>query len=95
MQNGIYVEENIFIWGYLHNERVFCYKVLFIIYQDLPFGGFALKIKLVISVYELIIYLWNYLLLLGYVIISLWTTQPSNNLGTFVERQVCLLHQFC
>ena len=27
MQNGVYVEEDILIWGYLHNEKVFCYKV--------------------------------------------------------------------
>ena len=39
-------------WGYLHNERVFCYKVLavFIIHQDPSFGGFALKIELVVFV---------------------------------------------
>ena len=45
-------------WGYLHNERVFCYKVfaVFIIHQDLSFGGFALKIELVVFVYELFIY---------------------------------------
>ena len=50
-------------WGYLHNEKVFRYKVLsiFIIYQDLSFGGIALKIELVVFVYELIIYLFNYL----------------------------------
>ena len=46
-------------WGYLYNERVFCYNVLsfFIIHQDLSFGGFALKIESVVFVYELIIYL--------------------------------------
>ena len=45
-------------WGYLHNEREFCYKVLsfFIIHQDLSFGGFALKIEFVVFVYELFIY---------------------------------------
>ena len=45
-------------WGYLHNERVFCYKVLsfFITHQDLSFGGFALKIEFVVFVYELFIY---------------------------------------
>ena len=45
-------------WAYLHNERVFCYKVLsfIIIHQDLSFGGFTLKIKLVVFVYELINY---------------------------------------
>ena len=58
-------------WGYLHNERVFCCKVLsfFIIHQDLSFGGFALKIELVVFVYQL----YNYeiiFLLLGYVINS-------------------------
>ena len=37
--------------GYLHNEKVFCYKVLsiFIIHQDLSFGGIALKIELVVA----------------------------------------------
>ena len=45
-------------WGYLHKERVFCHKVLsfFITHQDLSFGGFALKIELVVFVYELFIY---------------------------------------
>ena len=42
--------------------------------QDLSFGGFALKIEFVVFVYELIIYLWHYFLLLGYVITSLRTT---------------------
>ena len=46
-------------WGYLQNEKVFCYKVLpiFIIHQDLSFGGIALKIEFVVFVYELINYL--------------------------------------
>ena len=52
---------------------VFCYKVLslFIIHQDLSFGGFALKIELVVFVYELINYPFMklFFLLLGYVII--------------------------
>ena len=54
-------------WGYLHKERVFCHKVLsfFITHQDLSFGGFALKIKLVVFVYELFIYEIIFLLL-GY-----------------------------
>ena len=58
MQNGIYVEENSSIWGYVHSKWVFCYNVfsVFIIYQGLSFGGFALKIEFVIFVYELIIY---------------------------------------
>ena len=45
-------------WGYLHNKTVFCYKVLsfFIIHQDLSFGGFTLKIELVVFVYKLFIY---------------------------------------
>ena len=45
-------------WGYLHNERELCYKVLsfFIIHQDLSFGGFALKIEFVVFVYELFFY---------------------------------------
>ena len=62
MQNGVYVEEDISILGYLHNERVFCYKVfsVVIIYQGLSFGGFALKIEPVVFVYELIIYLLNF-----------------------------------
>ena len=39
---------------------VFCYKVssIFIIHQDLSFGGFALKIEFVVFVYELINYLF-------------------------------------
>ena len=28
MQNGIYIEKDIFILGYLHNEKVFCKKLL-------------------------------------------------------------------
>ena len=45
-------------WGYFHNERVFCCKVLsfFITHQDLSFGCFALKIELVVFVYELFNY---------------------------------------
>ena len=56
-------------WGYLHNERVLCYKVfaVIIIHQDLSFGDFTLKIELVVFVYELFIY-EIILLLLGYVI---------------------------
>ena len=59
MQNGIQDEENISIWGYFHDERVFSYKVfsVLIIYQGLSFGGFSLKIELVVFMYELIIYL--------------------------------------
>ena len=55
-------------WGYVHNERVFCYKVfaVFIIYQDLSFGGFALKIEFVVFVYELFSYEIIFLLL-GYI----------------------------
>ena len=53
---------------------VFCYKVfaVIIIHQDLSFGGFALKIELVVFVYELINYLFMklFLLLLGYIIIN-------------------------
>ena len=41
---------DISIWGYLHNKMVFCYKLLsiFIIHQDLSFGGIALKIEFVV-----------------------------------------------
>ena len=55
-------------WGYLYNERVFCYKVLsfFITHQDLSFGGFALKIEFVVFVYDVFIY--EIFLSLGYVI---------------------------
>ena len=62
-------------WGYLHNERVFCYKVfaVFIIHQDLSFGGFALKIECVVFVYELFIYEIIFLIL-GYVITNPQTT---------------------
>ena len=42
-------------WGYLHKERVFCHRFI-IFHQDLSFGGFALKIELVVFVYELFIY---------------------------------------
>ena len=68
MQNGIYVENDISIWGYLHNEKVFCYKLLsiFITHQDLSFGGIALKIEFEVFVYDL----WNYFLLLGYITIN-------------------------
>ena len=50
MQNGVYVEENISIWGQFHNKRVFCYKIfsVLIIYQGLSFGGYSLKIELVV-----------------------------------------------
>ena len=60
MQNGVYFEKDISIWGYLHNEKVFCYKLLsiFIIHQDLSFGGIALKIEFVVFVYELIMKLF-------------------------------------
>ena len=58
-------------WEYLHNERVFCYKVLtfFIIHQDLSFSGFAFMVEFVGVLYELINYLFMELfsLLLGYV----------------------------
>ena len=68
MQNDIYVEENISIWGYF---GYFCYKVfsVFFIYR-LSFGDFYLKIELVVIVYELFIYEIIFLLL-GYVIIIL------------------------
>ena len=58
MQNGVYVNKDISIWGYLHNKKVFGYKLLsiFIIHQDLCFGGIALKIEFVVFVYELINY---------------------------------------
>ena len=68
MQNGIYVEKDISIWGYLHNKKVFRYKLLsiFIIHQDLSFGCIALKIEFVVLGYELINYEIIFLLL-GYV----------------------------
>ena len=68
MQNGVYVEKDISIWGYLQNQKVFCHKLLsiFIIHQDLSFGGIALKIKFVVFVYELINYEFIFLSL-GYV----------------------------
>ena len=51
--------------GYFHNERVFCYKIfsVFIVYQGLSFGGFSLKIELVVFVYELFIYEIFYLVM--------------------------------
>ena len=56
MQNGIYFENDISIWEYLYNKKVFCYKLLsiFITHQGLTFGGIALKIEFVVFVYELI-----------------------------------------
>ena len=50
---------------------MFCYKLLsiFIIHQDLSFGGIGLKIEFVVFVYELINYKIIFLLL-GYVIIN-------------------------
>ena len=50
--------------------------LVFIIYQGISFGGFALKIEFVVFVYELIIYLRKklFILLFGYVITSLQTT---------------------
>ena len=51
---------------------------MFIIYQDFSFGGFSLKTEFVAFVYELIIHLWNYSLLIGCVIItSTSDLQPS------------------
>ena len=85
---------------YLHNERVFCYNVLsfFIILQDLSFGGFALKIELVVFVYELFIYeivfvyeLFIYeiiFLLLGYVITSTSDIQPSTAIANQLTDQL-------
>ena len=69
MQNGIYVKKDISIWGCLHNEKVLCYKLLwiFIIHQGLSFGGIGLKIEFVVFLYELINYEIIFLLL-GYVI---------------------------
>ena len=45
-------------WEYLRSERIFSNKLLsiFIIHQDLSFGGFPLKIEFVVFVYELINY---------------------------------------
>ena len=58
-KNGIYVKENISIWRYFHNKRVFCYKVfsVLIICEGLSFGDFSFKIEPVVFVYELITYL--------------------------------------
>ena len=75
-------------WGYLHNERVFYYKVLsfFITHQDLSFGGFALKIEFVVFVYELFIYEIIFLLL-GYVITSTSDLQPSTAIANQLPGQ--------
>ena len=69
MQNGIQDEENISIWEYFNNERVFHYNIfsVLIIYQGLTIGGFSLKVELVVFAHELIIYEITFLLL-GYVI---------------------------
>ena len=57
-------------WGYLHNKKVFCYKLLsiFITHQDLSFGGITLKIELVVFVYELI----NHLIIYEIIILYTW-----------------------
>ena len=89
MQNGIYVEKYISIWGYLHNEKVFCYKLLsiFIIHQDPSFGGIALKIDFVVFVYELINYEIIFVLL-GYVITSTSDLQPSTTIANQLPGQL-------
>ena len=53
---------------------MFCYKLLsiFIIHQDLSFGGIALKIEFVVFVYELI----NYEIVTGF-----WKTDRNVTLG--------------
>ena len=52
MQNGIYVEDDISIWGYPHYKRVLCFKGFYVfINQGFCFGGFALKIEFVVFVY--------------------------------------------
>ena len=58
MLKKISLSLDISIFGYLHNKKMFCYKHLsiFIIHQDLFFGGIALKIEFVVFVYELINY---------------------------------------
>ena len=45
-------------WGYFHNQRVFCYKVLsiFIIHQELSCGGIAMKNEFIVFVYEIFTY---------------------------------------
>ena len=50
-------------YGCLHNKRVFCYKVLSFIHQDLSFGGFTMKIEFVVFMYELFIYVSYYLVM--------------------------------
>ena len=60
-------------------KRVLCYKVfsVFIIYQTF-LVVFTWRLSLyVVFVYELVIYFWNYFLLLGYVITSASDLQPS------------------
>ena len=79
----VYVEKDTSIWGYLHNEMVFCYKLLsiFIIHQGFSFGGIALKIEFVAFVYELINYEIIFLLL-GYIIIPWARHRVSNKTKT-------------
>ena len=88
MQNGVYFEKDISICaGYLHNEKVFCYKLLsiFIIHQDLSFGGIALKIEFVVFVYELINYEIIFLLL-GYATSTAIANQlPSQIVSTQIR----------
>ena len=73
------------IWEYLHNKRVFCYKVLsfFINHQDLSFGGFELKIEFVVFVYELI----NYLILYTW-LCNKPADYITSDIGTLPERQI-------
>ena len=68
---------------------MFCYKLLsiFIIHQDLSFGGIALKIEFVVFVYELINYEIVFLLL-GYVIITSINNQVLRKIKIAVKSDV-------
>ena len=91
MLKKIFLSGDISIWGYLHNKKVFCYKLLsiFIYHQDLSFGGISLKIEFIVIVYKLI----NceiIFLLLGYVT-STSDLQPITaiaNPGQLVYTQI-------
>ena len=87
-------------WGYLHKERVFCHKVLsfFITHQDLSFGGFTLKIELVVFVYELYLFMKLLFLLLGYVTSTSDlqpSTPPANQLpGQLVSTEIRTMYKY-
>ena len=80
--------KNISIWDYLHNEKVFYYKLLsiFIIHQDLSFGGIALKIEFVVLCMNLLI--MKLLFLLLRYVTSTSDLQPSTAIANQLPSQI-------